>query len=291
MTPPAGPDQVIDARVRLPMDQRPAEARTKPREYTEGYDDVLDLAQARHRPLAELLSDMAASGVDRAVVHAEYEFGDHADALNESVAKVVSQHPERFLGFGTVSLAPLRPLRALRQVDHVAGLGLLGLNVQPAFFDLAIDERGLYPVYARAAELGLVVAVHTGVNYARSTSMDGEHPLRLDRVAADFPGLRLIACHGAWPWVPDLVAVARRHPDVYIDFGGLAPRYVGEPGTGWEVLRRLLDNLLAERVLFATDWPVFPMDRALREWRGMGLRGTTLTRLLGRNLSTLLGVA
>lgn len=280
--------QVIDARVRLPQDLRPDGSARKPAALTARYDAVLDTEHRRHRPLAELEEELRAAGVARAVVHAEYEHGDDADELNDATAKLVAAAPERFTGIGTVSMSPLEPMRAVRQARRVAELGLLGVNVQPAFFDVAIDDRRLYPLYATCSELGLVVAVHTGVNYSTVSPIETERPTRLDVVACHFPELRIIACHAAWPWIPEMVAVLRRHPNVYVDFGGLAPRYVGEPGSGWEVMRRFMDGLLSGQVLFATDWPVFPVQRALDEWRGMGLRDTTLSGLLGGNVARLL---
>ena len=75
----------------------------------------------------------------------------------------------------------------------------------------------------------------------------------------------------------------RKHPTVLADFGGLAPKYVGETDTGWSVMRRFMNSLLSEQVLFATDWPVFPMRRALSEWLQMGLKADVLARLLGGN--------
>lgn len=286
--PPSPGTSVIDARVRLPQDRRPAGRSRKPSAMTDRYDAVLGTASTRGRGLAELEADMQAAGVGHAVVHAEYEHGDEADELNEATAKLVAEHPDRFSGFGTVSMTRLEPMRAARQARRVAALGLVGINVQPAFFDVAIDDRRLYPLYAACTELDLAVAVHTGVNYSTVSPIDTERPSRLDIVACHFPGLRLIACHGAWPWVTELVAVMRRHPSVYADFGGLAPRYVGEAGTGWEVLRRFMDGPLSTQVLFATDWPVFPMQRALDEWRSMGLRQFSLARLLAGNITAVL---
>lgn len=137
-------------------------------------------------------------------------------------------------------------------------------------------------MYSIAEELGLIVSLHTGVNYARNVPMYGEHPERLDRVASAFPSLSIIACHASWPWVDDIVAVARRHPTVYLEFGGLSPKYVRMNGTGWATLRHMMDNLLTDQVLFASDWPVMSMERSLIEWREMGLRPNTLQRLLGR---------
>ena len=135
--------QVIDFRVRLPLELRPAE--DLPADYLEQYDKVLDLSANRHRTLADLLADMAASGTAHAVVHAEYEYGDYADALNESVGKLVSEHPDKFSGYGTISMNPVKIPRALAQVRRVAELGLTGLSLQPSFFGVPIDDRVLYP--------------------------------------------------------------------------------------------------------------------------------------------------
>lgn len=85
------------------------------------------------------------------------------------------------------------------------------------------------------------------------------------------------------------MAVARKHPNVYLEFGGLAPRYVGAPGTGWEVVFRFMNSLLSRQVLFGTDWPVFPMARALAEWRELGLKPQVLDALLSGNAERLLG--
>ena len=87
--------EVIDFRVRLPLELRPAE--DLPADYLEQYDKVLDLSANRHRTLADLVADMEASGIRHAVVHAEYEYGDVADALNEAVGKLVSERPGQVL--------------------------------------------------------------------------------------------------------------------------------------------------------------------------------------------------
>ncbi len=52
--------EVIDFRVRLPLELRPTEE--LPPDYLDQYDKVLDLSANRHRTLADLLADMEASG-------------------------------------------------------------------------------------------------------------------------------------------------------------------------------------------------------------------------------------
>ena len=277
----------IDFRVRLPQELRPPE--TLPPEYRDQYNSVLSLEERRNLSFQDLVSEMDSAGVEHAVVHAEYEVGDPADALNEAVSRVIARSPQRFSGWGTVSLAPLQPMRAVRQVARVAELGLRGLNLQPSFFGIPIDHAQLYPVYAKACELGLAVGLHTGVNYTSHRPIRNDHPLQLDQVACDFPELTLVACHAGWPWAAEMVAVARKHPLVYLEFGGLAPKYVGAQGSGWEPVFRFMNSLLQDQVLFGTDWPVFPMARALAEWRELGLKPEVQRKLLEGNAARLLG--
>jgi len=277
----------VDFRVRLPTEFRPYVE--LPPEYVDQYDAVLGLEARRDLTLGDLLAEMDAAGVEHAVVHAEYEFGDPADELNEAVGALVKRMPERFSGWGTVSLGPLRVMRAVAQVARTAELGLRGINIQPSFFGMPIDHGQLYPVYAKACELGLAVGVHTGIKYTSHLPIKHDHPLQLDQVACDFPELTLVACHAGWPWTAEMVAVARKHPRVYLEFGGLAPKYVGAAGTGWEVMFRFMNSLLSQQVLFGTDWPVILMARALDEWRGLGLKPAVLDALLSGNANRLLG--
>ena len=278
---------VIDFRVRLPTDLRsPMET---PKEVSDRYDAVLDTSTTQQRTFDDLKAEMEREGVEHAVIHAEFEFGDPADALNAAVAHIVREDPTRFSGIGTFSCEPLDIMRALDQMRFCKDAGMVGVTVQPSFFHMPIDDRRLYPIYAKAVELDLMVCLHTGVNYGVTHPIRNDHPLMLDDVACDFPALVLVACHAGWPWVPEMVAVARKHPNVYMEFGGLAPKYVGAPGTGWEVMHRFMNSLLADRVLFGTDWPVIPEDRALAEWREMGLKPQVLEKLLGGNAARLLG--
>lgn len=281
---------VIDARVRLPQELRPVGVYRAPGRQTEQYDRVLGLTgKVNEGGLGDLLATMDAEGIEHAVMHAESEGGESADALNDALGGVLAEHGERFRGIGCVDVADAGPTRRARQTAAAADAGLLGVTVQPAFFGLDIDDRGLYPMYARAEELGLVVALHTGITSSRMHPLRHERPELLDQVACDFPDLRLIACHGGWPWVTEFCAVARRHPTVYLEFGGLAPKYVARPGSGWDTLFGMLPTVLRGQVLYGSDWPVMAPRRALAEWRAAGLDDGALQALLHDNAAGLFG--
>jgi uncharacterized protein len=279
---------IIDARVRLPQDCRPdAEYHAPPRQ-TEQYDRVLNLTDKMNGGrLVDLLRAMDENDITHAVMHAETEGGESAEALNDGLSRVLAEHPGRFTGVGTVDLAPPQPTRAARQVAAAHGLGLRGISVQPAFFGLDIDARELYPTYARAEELGLVMAIHTGITYSRMHPLRHERPEHFDQVACDFPDLRLIAAHAGWPWATEYAAVARRHPTVFLEFGALAPKYIARAGTGWDALFALMPNLLRDQVLYGSDWPMMAPQRALAEWRQSGLPAAALDALFHGNAERL----
>jgi len=46
---------------------------------------------------------------------------------------------------------------------------------------------------------------HVSINYSTNT-MEVERPISLDVVTQDFPELKMIAGHGGWPWVNEMVA-------------------------------------------------------------------------------------
>lgn len=282
---------VIDFRVRVPIELCPPNS--APPANVERYDAVLGTtSKVLAAPsLDDLLSQMDANGVAHAVMHAEYESGDPVDDLNQAVAEVVTTYPHRFTGIGTVSLAELDIKRALNQVEQCSEMGMIGLSIQPAFFGMEIADKRLYPIYAKAADRDLLVALHTGINYATNRPMKGEHPMQIDEVCCDFNDLVVVASHAGWPWATELAAVARRHPNVFLEFGGLAPKYVSQAGSGWEVMFRFMNSLLARQVLFGTDWPVMDHARAISEWREAELKSSVLRGLLAGNAERLLATA
>lgn len=281
---------IIDARVRLPQELRAHKTYAAPARQTAQYDQVLGLTDKMNTGnLSDLLEAMDRDSIAQAVMHAESEGGEDALQLNEALVKVLVEHPERFKAIGGVNIEGSTPTQIARQVATIHGSGLVGITLQPAFLGLDIDDRSLYPMYSRAEELELVVAIHTGITYSRMHPLRHERAELLDQVACDFPDLRLMACHAGWPYVTEYCAVARRHPTVFLEFGGLAPKYVAKPGTGWDALFAMMPNVLRSQVLYGSDWPVMAPRRAIAEWRRSGLDSATLQALFHDNSAALFG--
>ena len=280
--------RLIDARIRLPFEYRKVSEEEQLNFYAK-YNEVLHVGTTTTKTTETLLEEMDEAGVTHGVVHAEFEFGENANQLNQAVAQVVEDHPDRFKGFGTVQLDDPRPMKLVKQAQEIKQLGLIGINLQPVFFDIDPLDRRLYPLYSVAHELGLILSFHTGVHYSTAHPFQKNSPMFIDQIAVDFPGIKIIACHSGWPWTNEMVAIARRHANVYLEFGGVAPKYIAKNGTGWEPIFSTLNSLLSKQILFGTDWPVISMERAKEEWLAMGLQEKTIENLFSDNASRLFG--
>lgn len=160
--------------------------------------------------VADLLRSMDRAGIQTSVVASiATKPGQFEPILRWSEAI----RSERIVPFP--SLCPLVP-EAADQIRRIAAAGFAGLKVHPYYQQFVVDDARLDPVYAAATEARLVILLHGGFDIAFPRDRVAD-PVRICRVLARFPGLRLIAAHlGAWAdW--DEVERHLLGRDVYLD--------------------------------------------------------------------------
>ncbi len=281
---------IIDFRVTVPAAERNPSAEPRPAGgggYMTNYGRIYQGQRGGTRTGDQLIEAMDAAGVDMAVLQAEWASGDF-NALNEGALALARRHPKRLVPYITVN--PAEYVDMVEVVKKGVDQGAKGVNLQPFSYRLHAHDKRFYPLYSKCQELGLPVTVHTSINFSNDRSIDFGRPLYLCEVACDFPNLKLVANHGGWPWVTEMVAVAWKHPNVYIEIGAVSPKYIGTAGSGWEPLM-LYGNrsLLEDRVLFATD-SMLPFARVIEELRELPLKPATKDKWLGLNAARLLGL-
>ena len=207
---------------------------------------------------------------------------------NEDVAAFCATHGERFVGFAGVD--PHKGAAAVAELEHaVRELGLRGLNIQGFELQLAINDRRLYPLYAKCVELDIPVNVHCGINFSTATPMHYGHPAALDEVLVHFPTLRVCASPPGWPWIQELIAVAWRHPNLWIGVVSVRPKLLAVPHSGYEPLLAYGSGILKSRILFGSGYPMMPVERSLREIEALPLADDVRERWLFRNALEFLG--
>jgi predicted TIM-barrel fold metal-dependent hydrolase len=235
-----------------------------------------------------MIEAMTEAGIDHAVLQAEWASGDYR-AMNDAVARIIGEHPDRLTGYCTVNPGAGDDMAAV--VDReVTERGMRGVNLQPFSYRVKAEDKRFYPLYQKCQELGVPVTIHTSINFSNDRSIEYGRPLPLCEIACDFPDLKIVANHGGWPWVAELVGIAWKHRNVYIELGAVAPKYIGTTGGGWETLLQFGNSLLQDQVLFATD-NMIPYERAVSELKALPLKPEVMEKWLGGNAASLLELA
>lgn len=251
-----------------------------------GYDRVYGEDFRSQHTHETLVADLTRHNM-AAVVQSEPTSGSAA-ATNDRAAATIARNPERFLaGFGCAD--PRDGLAALREISRCHGeLGLRGLAMIPDFLNMDITDKRCWPLYGKAAELGMPVGIHVGVNFSTNSPIRHGHPSFIDELACHYPELVIIANHGGWPWAAEMVAIAWKHANVYLEFGAIAPRYLASPEGGWQPMRQFMNTVLQDRILFGSDWPMITHDRLMEELPLLQLKDSVTEKFLKKNAETLL---
>ncbi len=238
-------------------------------------------------PLEDEIALMDKAGIDKGLLIATTGGWQGSDIFFEKPASVIAEavaaYPDRFKG--VVGINPSRIVPALAHLEHaVRELGFVGAHLYPHWFGEAPDHRIYYPFYGKCAELGVPIQIQVG-HSAQDFLATVAHPVTLDRVAIDFPELTIIGIHIGYPWVEEMISVAWKHANVYIGCDAHAPRY-------WDpsFVRFLSSRRGRDKVLFGTDWPVIPFDRARREIDELGLSEDVRRQLLWENAVRVYGL-
>lgn len=201
--------------------------------------------------------------------------------LNDHIAQVVQQYPQRFAGLGTIPLQDMElAVKELRRC--MLELGLAGVQIGSHVNDLNLDNPHFYPFYEEAEKLGAAIFVHPWDMMAKEkmqkywlpwlVGMPAESSLAIcsmifGGIFEKYPKLRVAFAHGGGSFPatigriehgfhvrPDLVAVDNPvNPRSYLDkiyFDSL----VHDP----MMLDYLLKLVGPERIALGTDYP-FPL--------------------------------
>jgi len=74
-------------------------------------------------------------------------------------------------------------------------------------------------IYDLAMEFNVPVMIHTGDTFNPKGKLRFAHPLNVDDVAVDNPGLKLVICHSGNPWIRDCMEVV--YKNTFADISGL----------------------------------------------------------------------
>ncbi len=228
-----------------------------------------------HYPPDFTLGAMDAAKVDHGLICAWW--GPEGALLpNDEVAALARAHPTRLTAVASVDL--LHPMEAVRELRRcVKQLGMRALRVLPWLWNLPPNDRRYYPLYAECVELQIPFCLQVGHTGPMRPSEPGRPIPYLDEVALDFPELTIVGGHIGYPWTSEMIALATKYPNVFIDTSAYKPsRYP----------RELADYLRTngkKKVLFGSNFPMISPAECLDEVDALGLSSEARALFLGGN--------
>jgi uncharacterized protein len=236
-------------------------------------------------PIAATVASMDSAGVDLGLLSAWRGPNGQDLVSNDEVAEWIRLHPNRFAGLATVDLD--RPMAAVRELRHrVRDDGFVGLRVVPWLWNAPPTDRRYYPLFAECVQLGVPFCTQVGHTGPLRPSETGRPIPYIDQVALDFPELLIVCGHVGYPWTEEMVAVARKHSNVYIDTSAYTVRRFPD-----ELVRFMKTGTGQRKVLFGTNYPMIAHGHALAGLDELGLTDQARHDFLRGNAERVFGLA
>ncbi|MCP4125201.1 MAG: amidohydrolase [Bacteroidetes bacterium] len=233
-------------------------------------------------PIEMTIAAMDAAGVNKSLLCAWY--GPKGDLIsNEEVLAWVERYPERFIGIASVELnKPVKAVETLRKyvLDH----GFKGLRIVQWLWEKPATHPYYYPLFTECVRLNVPVCLQVGHTGPLMPSETGRPIPYIDQIALDFPELKIVCGHIGYPWTTEMIAVATKHLNVYIDTSAYsANRYPAE-------LVAYMKAHGKKKVLFGTNFPMITPSKCLKDLPAHELDPKTEQAFLFQNAVDVFGL-
>lgn len=168
---------------------------------------------------------------------------------SDNVQDLVADHPDRFIGFGSVEPSDIEAAAA--RIRELGQAGIRGVTIDPstAAASRRFHDTALYPLYEEARAAGMLVT--TTQSCLLGPYMDDCRPEYVDHVATDFPDLTIVIQHGGWPYVRETIGVLYKQPNVFTVPG----QYIHYDFPGSADYVHALRRQCSEQILFGSVYP------------------------------------
>ncbi len=236
-----------------------------------------------------LFDEMAKHGVDHAVVLTSYKV-DLARPSVEDVIETLASDPRSTVVEGLRWRGDSRT-DLFQMEERIRDGRVRGIKLYPGYDKYAITEPSLEAVFRIAEKYDVPVMIHTGDTYAKGAKVRQAHPLLVDDVAVDFPGVKFVICHLGNPWFQDTAEVLYKNDNVYADISGLT---LGDFSYEFEryMVTRVKDMIMymgdpGRQLMYGSDWPLVSMGPYVKFLKNLDLTEEQIENISWRTAARL----
>lgn len=242
-----------------------------------GTDNFYGESSVGKGTVADLTERGAAAGIDHFIVQSVATTPRQVASINNFIAAEVSKNPEKLTGLGTLH-PESEDIKG--DVEQILSLGLKGVKLHPDIQAFKIDDFRCLKIYELCEENGLPVLMHTGDN-----RYDYSNPNRLLPILKIYKKLTVIGAHlGGWSIWDEACEAYREFDNFYVDCSS-SFNYLEKQDA-----KRIIRAYGAHKVLFGTDYPMWPPEAELEYFLSLGLDESEITSILNINAKKLFGV-
>jgi uncharacterized protein len=243
------------------------------------------------RSTDDVLTEMSQAGVESAVILGQDTHSTpnpnfrQYTIRNDDIAAIANKSGDRLVPFagvdpnaGDEAVVELR--RALKR------LGCRGLKIHSSANSVYPNDMAkMMPIYEVCQEAKAPILFHSGTTGLGDCEIKYSKPEFFDDVCEHFPDLKIIMAHFGWPWSDVAIAIAIRHPNVYLDVSGWRPKHLPPNVVTY------MNGPLQDRFLFGTDYPMLKQTEWMADFNQTlrpKLKPGVADKLLRRNSEKLL---
>jgi uncharacterized protein len=223
-------------------------------------------------PVAVTLREMDHWGIEKGMI-----------GIGRDDRRAIEQHPDRFIP--STSVDPNQGMDAVRQIQRdfdEHGTKAVGVFPAGTFPQVAINDKLMYPIYAKCCELGIPIFCCAGIPGPR-LKFAVQHVELIDEVMFDFPELVFVTRHGCEPWTDLIVKLMLKWPNLYYATSGFAPKYYPQEIVHYANTRG------ADRILFSGYWPNLAYEDVFAQLEGVAFRDHVWPKFLHDNAAKVWG--
>jgi predicted TIM-barrel fold metal-dependent hydrolase len=229
-------------------------------------------------PVEVTLSEMDRWGIDKGLIGVGGRDGIAEQALE--------RHPDRFMA--SFECDPNQGMDGIRKLVSLhETYGLRAVTAFPAgtFPQVAINDKKMYPIYAKCVELGVPIFCCAGVPGPR-IRFAPQHVELIDEVMYDFPDLVFVTRHGCEPWADLAVKLMLKWPGLHFSTSAFAPKYYPKAVIDFANSRG------ADKIIYAGYFPMgLSLQRIMTEMENLPLKDEVWPKFLRGNAMRVLGLS
>jgi hypothetical protein len=194
------------------------------------------------------------------------------------IQRALADHPKRF--YPCVHPDPNLGMDAVRSITEAYEThGARAVGMFPAGYhpQVPINDKRMFPIYAKCVELDIPVLVCAGVPGPR-VPMAVQDVALIDEVCWFFPELKFVTRHGCEPWTDLAVKLMLKWPNLYYSTSAFAPKYYPKAIVDYANTRG------ADKIMYAGYFPMgLSLERIMTEMPGVPFEDHVWPKFLREN--------